>query len=264
MIKCTALSLVELSIVLVILGLLVGGVLSGQSLVRAAELRAVSNDITRYITATNTFRDKYFSYPGDLPNATKFWGVQNAAPAVCQSTPSTTKLTCDGDGDGFIGAAGGFYSYEQLRYWQHLANAGLIEGTYAGVGSFSDGGGNYAPYNSPATRLQGVTFAVRYWGTMDSSSPDMYPGTYGHIYYLGISRPNWEPFDPFMTPAEAWNIDTKIDDGKPGTGKIRSWLYGNVTGWASAMANCADNADPNLAKYSVQRTTKDCSLLISW
>ncbi|MFZ4541879.1 MAG: type II secretion system protein [Rickettsiales bacterium] len=54
-----AFSLVELSIVLVILGLLVGGILSGQALIRASELRSVSTEQQRYFTAIQTFRDKY-------------------------------------------------------------------------------------------------------------------------------------------------------------------------------------------------------------
>lgn len=54
-------SLVELSIVLVILGLLTGGILAGQSLIRAAELRAVSTEYSRYATAVQSFRDKYFA-----------------------------------------------------------------------------------------------------------------------------------------------------------------------------------------------------------
>ena len=70
-----AFSLVELSIVLVILGLLVGGILSGQSLIRAAQLRSVTADYTRFVTAVNTFRDKYFALPGDMTNAQSVWGV---------------------------------------------------------------------------------------------------------------------------------------------------------------------------------------------
>ena len=58
-------SLVELSIVLVILGLLTGGILAGQSLIRAAELRSISTDYSRYIAAVQAFRDKYFALPGD-------------------------------------------------------------------------------------------------------------------------------------------------------------------------------------------------------
>jgi Tfp pilus assembly protein FimT len=48
-------SSVELAIVLVILGLLVGGILAGQSLIRAAEIRGITTDMTRFNTATQTF-----------------------------------------------------------------------------------------------------------------------------------------------------------------------------------------------------------------
>jgi prepilin-type N-terminal cleavage/methylation domain-containing protein len=65
-------SLVELSIVLVILGLLTGGILAGQSLIRAAELRSITTQFNQYVSATQSFRDKYMALPGDMPNATRF------------------------------------------------------------------------------------------------------------------------------------------------------------------------------------------------
>lgn len=67
-----AFSLVELSIVLVILGLLTGGILAGQSLIRAAELRAVSTEYNRHFTAIQSFRNRYMALPGDMNNATRF------------------------------------------------------------------------------------------------------------------------------------------------------------------------------------------------
>lgn len=67
-------SLVELSIVLVILGLLTGGVLGGRALIRAAELRAITQEKEAFVTAVNTFRAKYNALPGDMRNATQFWG----------------------------------------------------------------------------------------------------------------------------------------------------------------------------------------------
>jgi prepilin-type N-terminal cleavage/methylation domain-containing protein len=82
----SAFSLVELSIVLVILGLLVGGVLAGQSLIRAAQLRAVTAQVGQYAAASKTFRDKYFALPGDLPNATSFWPVN---PSGCPAGGGT-------------------------------------------------------------------------------------------------------------------------------------------------------------------------------
>lgn len=68
-------SLVELSIVLVILGLLTGGILSGQSLIRAAELRSVVTDIQQIQTSIYSFRDRYMALPGDMKDATDFWGI---------------------------------------------------------------------------------------------------------------------------------------------------------------------------------------------
>jgi prepilin-type N-terminal cleavage/methylation domain-containing protein len=141
-----AFSLVELSIVLVILGLLTGGVLAGQSLIRAAELRSVNNEATKYISAVHTFRDKYFALPGDMANATRFWGAAHATPATCRNTVSTSAATCDGNGDGRVLQTG--TSMEQMRFWQHLANAGLLEGSYDGVSNF------------PVSR-----FPDSYWGT---------------------------------------------------------------------------------------------------
>ena len=70
-----AFSLVELSIVLVILGLLVGGILSGQSLIRAATLRSFVKQHEQHYTAVMSFRDKYSQLPGDMNNATQFWGA---------------------------------------------------------------------------------------------------------------------------------------------------------------------------------------------
>jgi hypothetical protein len=67
-------SLVALSVVWVNLGLLTGGILTAQSLIRAAELRSITTDYNRFITASQTFRDKYFALPGDMRNATRFWG----------------------------------------------------------------------------------------------------------------------------------------------------------------------------------------------
>lgn len=83
-------SLVELSIVLVILGLLTGGILAGQSLIRAAELRSVSTEQSRWVTAANSFRDKYFALPGDFRDATKFWNLQVSGSGCTSSSGVAT------------------------------------------------------------------------------------------------------------------------------------------------------------------------------
>ena len=68
-------SLVEMSIVVVILGLLVGTIISGKSLMRASELLSITTEYDMYKQAAKGFKDKYQWLPGDMPNATSFWVV---------------------------------------------------------------------------------------------------------------------------------------------------------------------------------------------
>ncbi len=67
-------TLIELSIVLVIIGLIVGGVLVGQDLIHAAALRAVISEKDRFSAAIYTFQGKYGYLPGDFPNASRCLG----------------------------------------------------------------------------------------------------------------------------------------------------------------------------------------------
>ena len=93
--KTSAFTLIELSIVLVIIGLIVGGVLVGQDLIVAAKNRALLSQVEEIDTAINTFRLKYNGLPGDLNNAESFWGSD----ASCPTTPTNTvpkEATCNG------------------------------------------------------------------------------------------------------------------------------------------------------------------------
>ena len=199
-------SLVELSIVLVILGLLVGGILAGQSLIHAAELRSVSRDYQRFETAIMAFRDKYFALPGDMNNATKFWGTDvNGCPASGGATG-----TCDGDASGQING----HMSEGVNAWKHLALAGLIEGNYDGSKVSVKPGINY-----PLARVPQGIYALYYSG-----------GNKSHVTYLGGASSGSTSFDlPTLTPEDAWNLDTKIDDGVPQSGIIRSGAVGGST-----------------------------------
>lgn len=123
-------SLVELSIVLVILGLLTGGILGGRALIHAAELRSVTSEMQQFQTAINAFHDKYGNLPGDFNEAETLWG---GPVADCLMTDSGDTTTCNGDGDGRIDYDNGAVPYgdtpyEGLRAWQHLVNSGMLPG----------------------------------------------------------------------------------------------------------------------------------------
>jgi prepilin-type N-terminal cleavage/methylation domain-containing protein len=248
--RATGFSLVELSIVLVILGLLTGGILAGQSLIRAAELRSITTDYQRYTTATQTFRDKYQAIPGDMRNATRFWGDNNTAcadAAIANGTPGT----CNGNGDGIIAnptlAASATDEIPQL--FNQLALAGLIEGSYTGTWNAS------ASYTIGTTvpRLK-MNNSMLFSGSGFNwpGDGDTYRLEYGnYLYYSGNGG------GAILRPEEAWNIDTKLDDGKPASGFI-------IARWYNDLCAAADNGthtNTNLAaSYKLTETAIRCSL----
>lgn len=241
-----AFSLVELSIVLVILGLLTGGILAGQSLIKAAELRAVVTERDRFSSAINVFKEKYLAVPGDMRNAVAFWGQDDVCNHTNQ-TPAVGTETCNGNGNGAVGQypfmdgssdmnaqPGGATETEQFRFWQHLTNAGLIEGKYSGV-SMSNIGNRlfYGPgTNCPASKFGRNTCWAT--GEQNKTNPALYGITLGGFVrdaaydysrgtlVLGVPDPSGNSIvqNFAFSPNEAWQIDAKLDDGKPLSGTV--------------------------------------------
>lgn len=250
-------SLVELSIVLVILGLLTGGILAGQALIRAAELRAVSTEYNRYVTAAQTFRDKYYALPGDMPNATAFWGAadgSNGRTYLCHTmgAPSET-VTCNGNGDGLVLTA---ENTESLSFWEHLKNAGMIEGSYNGMNG-SGGNNEVRPdgVSSPRSKIgSDIGWAVK--GELGANTTTSFNHNLGNYFIFGAYQPNNIPINAALMPEEAWNIDSKVDDGVAGSGKVIPYLRVNCTfaGWASGDANLFSS------QYRLNDRARRCAL----
>lgn len=227
-----AFSLVELSIVLVILGLLVGGVLAGQSLIKAAQLRSISTEYNRYRTATMSFRDKYFALPGDMPNATTFWGKDNSGIGMsCNSDPANAGSpgTCSGDGDGNVGGqVSSNLRSESFRFWQHLSLAGQLEGSYSGTytGPIIPGA------NVGATKFSGGNTPG--WSPMSAAISWWVYGVKTNFFLLTSYDTSGTYWGTPLSPEDAWNIDTKLDDGKPDMGAVMGGNFlasGCITPW---------------------------------
>jgi prepilin-type N-terminal cleavage/methylation domain-containing protein len=123
-------TLIELSIVLVIIGLLVGGVLAGQDLIRAAGARSTLAQIESFQRAKNTFREKYGGIPGDLP----YVDAQKFGFSTCTYLPGNS-FACDGNGKvdywGNNAASISGLSTEQALFWVQLGQAGFIDGGFS-------------------------------------------------------------------------------------------------------------------------------------
>ena len=241
-------SLVELSIVLVILGLLTGGILTGQNLIRAAELRSVTTEFQSYQTAVMTFRDKYFALPGDMRSATDFWGA-SAAGATCATTAAAGTATCNGDANGDVDLSAN--SEERMRFWQHLANAGLIEGSYTGVAGGGGSGHGVLNENIPAAKFSNSGWYIQFRDSLGSST--FYDLDYGNGLQFGAPTTTGSTLNPALTPEEAWNIDTKMDDGKPGMGKIMAVHFDDCGGAPDETTYDTD--------YVLTTTSAECALI---
>lgn len=262
-----AFSLVELSIVLVILGLLTGGILTGQSLIRTAEMRGVTTEFQRFQSVIYSFRDKYRALPGDMPNAVRFWGAQigstsDGLDATCaaldHTSPATDSATCNGNGNGEIEHIAPSNYHESFRAWQHLANAGLVEGTYTGVTSTA-GTQHGIPgeniYNSKVPQ-SGWTFITRsfpgdgYWlQRNEANNRRIINGL-----LIGGTTTTDVAHNQIMTSPEAWNLDKKIDDGRPFYGKVQASNYNLCTDGA--------NATDYEAEYDLQDERLACSMML--
>ncbi len=211
----------------------------------------------RYVAAVQAFRDKYFALPGDMRNATAFWGSAggDGFNATCTAVATTLPTTCNGNGDGRIESGGDTYS-ESYRAWEHLANAGLIEGSFTGAAG-SPGAGGYADatrgVNQPASRIsQGAwtLWTIYPWTTFGKEGLSLWFGADG-------STGNAYSFYPILTAEEAWNIDTKMDDGRPAFGKVST---GDNTSYAPS---CTASATAATAEYLVASPGNLC-MLIFW
>ncbi|MCW8854304.1 MAG: prepilin-type N-terminal cleavage/methylation domain-containing protein [Gammaproteobacteria bacterium] len=109
-------TLIEIAIVLVIIGLLLGGVLKGQAMMDNAKLKRTSNDFNGISAAIFSYMDRYAALPGDDPNAFARWGLSAAIAS---------------QGDGIIDGAwdANVATAESSLVWEHLRAAGLISGT---------------------------------------------------------------------------------------------------------------------------------------
>ncbi len=258
-----AFSLVELSIVLVILGLLVGGILAGQSLIRASELRSVGTEYHRYLTATLAFRDKYFALPGDMTNATLFWGRLNSnADCVSNSSPASAVAApgaCDGNGNRLVNASAASQSAEMFQFWRHLSNAGLIEGSYTGItgslGSTHAIGGE----NAPNSRLSPGIWATYAWGDV-SGNLTLFDANYGNSLMMGGAHASAAPTNAIVKPQEMWNLDKKLDDGMPALGKmlVRSRFGCAMAADGTALTTSTADAAKLDAVYNLSNATNQC------
>jgi prepilin-type N-terminal cleavage/methylation domain-containing protein len=200
-------TLIELSIVIVIIGLIVAGVVGGQTLVEQAKLRNIIADVNKYKVAMNIFKLEYNALPGDFNRAFDYW------PSNCAPTPSAAN--CNGDGGGNLGPTN--TNPETVRFWRHMGLAKIIPELYSGTknGSYTSVGESLIGVDVPAFPVNGSGGYVlhdSHWGIVRPQS----------LLAIGKRRTGVLPSAPYLIPKNAKSIDDKIDDGHPIQGSMFS------------------------------------------
>ncbi len=201
-------TLIELSIVLVIIGLIIGGVLFGRDLIAAAEIRKQVSQVERYKTALMTFRGKYGQLPGDMD------------PSTASALGFVTRSGLRGYGDNNGVLEGGNWGWnctdgEDAYVWLDLSDARLIDQTIA-VASY--GTTNVVPKGIlPNTNLLA-------WSPCQAVGACPTPGIPGTTYLaLCTIQPGGVTCLAGLTPFLSQAIDAKVDDGKPQTGTVTAF-----------------------------------------
>ncbi len=222
-----------------IIGLLVGGILAGADLIRAAKVGKIISEREQIMTAMNTFYLKYNCIPGDCYNiSTYLTGETN------------------GDGDEVLGtAAAASATGETFQAWKQLAAAGLYPGTFTGLAGSAAGHHSVVGTNVPASKaVSKAGYSFYYYGTM--SGTGYWDGKYGNFIWFGKDSGSTTTDGLAIKPADAYNIDKKLDDGIPGIGKVRAM----GAGIGSCSTSGSSTASPSASAYYITNDSIACAL----
>lgn len=250
-------TLIELSIVLIIIGLIIGGVLVGRDMIQAAELRATVGQLEKYRTAINTFRGKYNCMPGDCDKFASF-GFQTRGGTVGRGDGNGKIEYCD-----LADQSYDMQGCETNLFWRDLSESNLISESFV---TATDAHPHIQAANLYLYYPQPKFSKTNYIIVFNSGilAVGAYPQVLPNLNYfgimalpIGITGANGDGVQPDakITPNEAYGIDIKTDDGAPLTGTVLSGRDDNndfaLVGSAGVgfCATAADtyNLDPSYA-----------------
>lgn len=214
-------TLIEIAIVLVIIGLLLGGVLKGQELITGARVRNFIQQQDGIKAAYFGFLDRYRALPGDYTQA------RQNIPGIAAGNPCADAVNGAGNGNGNGTIVQGGPAHENRLVWEHLSKAGFINGSYT---------------CDTVAASQATNPSNPYGSLIDLQFDALYQGA------AGANRHNLKTGDQVPSDILA-EIDRKVDDGNPAQGSFRApaapavgcTVAGPPMTWATnpVGANCA-------------------------
>jgi prepilin-type N-terminal cleavage/methylation domain-containing protein len=225
--KQKAFTLVELSIVIVVIGLIVSAVVAGGAMVQAAKLHSDISKFREYKTAYSMFVDQYNGAPGDMINAIAYWGG----------------VTANGNGNKTIECCA-----ETLFTWQQLSLAKLT--------------GDFAATAYPRVSSSKISTIIMFlvednsntWKISKINAPNMI-GTFNTVT-------GW---NSAISPVQALAIDTKMDDGVPTKGKVTGFSspVNDCVKEADGTTNGSVNTYQGIGSYNLAQPLQICNVAVS-
>ena len=196
-------TLVELAIVMVIIGLLIGGILKGQEMIANAQVTATIAQMKGIDAAASTFRDQYDAFPGDMANAAT--RLINCAADPCNNGNGNARLeVAVGAAPTITAATEAAYFFNQMRAADLISGFdGTATATFGqALPSASIGGGYIIGHTGAGADVSFTTVRAGAYLVLTGQPVVVAAGT-------GLP-----------TPSQAARIDRKMDDGQPLTGSV--------------------------------------------
>ena len=225
-------SLIEISIVVIIIGLLITAISAGSAAIRSAQISKLISTMQGVKSAGLTFKKIYNYYPGDYPNAQAIWG-EDACPDL-NPVLSSWRLRCSGNGDSFIGDYQGHSAphdnSEHINYYSHLQLANIpIAGQDFTIDTSTCSGTNCIYINSNNTLTFKLESELIYLSLKSASDNNLTPP--GLDTLLSIGKANNAHITRGVSRETSYIIDNKIDDGELDQGFLFAAYNSSVAGF---------------------------------
>ena len=204
-------TIVEMAVVVFVIGLLITGIMAGKNLLEGGKIRAVLSEMDDSRQSMIQFQEKYHDWPGDMSDAAAWWPGE-----------------ANGDGNEQINwTANTQGNPEGTPMWRHMELAQMTGQTGFSKIPTADA---VVGSNVPGSKIAGAGWFANYTTALGN--------------HLGIGAQNASGVNnaPALTAKQAYEIDSKIDDGSPTTGKVQSTGASCFTGTAYNIS--ASNTTP--------------------